>query len=372
MGVARALKSPVIFSMEEGRIMKKMLCSVFIGVFVLVVIACKEERGSSLASPEQQNAGGIANAFTYPAPVEYTPDISVRTAHEIAVTRAELIRYIFASHTLPDIQPQAEGDCLIVSMQNGFSSHMAVYRPLAPNGALVIYHDGHEGYTARDATVIHRFVAEGYTVWRLDMPLIGDNRQPVVVDLPRVGPVPIWQHEQMMYLEDITAGSPVRYFLDPVIAAVNLAQARGFRDIFMVGLSGGGWTTTLAAALDTRIVASYPVAGSVPLAMRFDRYRKNWGDWEQVIPDLYRIASYEDLYIMGAQQRSQMQVLNQYDICCFNEPRYALYEQVVQDVLRSIGGEFHVLWSEGDFIHWANPAAVDRILDDMRLRREAR
>jgi hypothetical protein len=348
---------------------KKLSGVVCIGILILMVTACRDQAGSSSASLEQQPAGGTATALTYTAPVDYTPDIRVNTAHDIAVTRLELIRYIFASDTLPDILPQIEGDHLTVYMQNGFSSHISVYQPRTSNGALVFYHDGHDGYTAVDAVVIRRFVANGYTVWRLDMPCIGDNKEPVWVDLPRTGRVPITQHEEMIFLNGLTMGSPVRYFLEPVIAAVNLAQARGFRDIFMVGLSGGGWTTTLAAALDTRIIASYPVAGSVPLAMHFDRYQKNWGDWEQVLPDLYHIASYEDLYIMGSHLRSQIQVLNEYDVCCFNEPRYVLYEPAVQDVLRVVGGEFDVFWAKGGFIHWANPAAVDCILTDMRLRR---
>ena len=52
----------------------------------------------------------------------------------------------------------------------------------------------------------------------------------------------------------------------------------------MAGLSGGGWTTTIASALDPRIVLSFPVAGSVPFAMRDehpgDPYH-DLGDFEQ-------------------------------------------------------------------------------------------
>ena len=36
----------------------------------------------------------------------------------------------------------------------------------------------------------------------------------------------------------------------------------------MAGLSGGGWTTTFAAAIDKRITGSFPIAGSVPCSMR--------------------------------------------------------------------------------------------------------
>jgi hypothetical protein len=71
---------------------------------------------------------------------------------------------------------------------------------------------------------------------------------------------------------------------------------------------------------------------------------------------------------MGAYDRVQFQVLNQYDLCCYDDPRYPLYEQPVQDVLRQIGGEFSVWWSEREFIHWANPEALKRILEDMAPR----
>ena len=36
----------------------------------------------------------------------------------------------------------------------------------------------------------------------------------------------------------------------------------------MMGKSGGGWTTTLAAALDPRISFSAPIAGSIPPGQR--------------------------------------------------------------------------------------------------------
>ena len=36
----------------------------------------------------------------------------------------------------------------------------------------------------------------------------------------------------------------------------------------MAGLSGGGWTTTLYAAIDPSIRYSFPVAGTIPLYLR--------------------------------------------------------------------------------------------------------
>ena len=301
----------------------------------------------------------------------YQPDIRLHNPEEVEVARIRLTRFIFNQDRLPDTLPKVMEEGLLVHMQNGFISKITILKPVdnaLTNGALVLYHCGHEGETFRDRSMIRRLLKAGYLVWKLDMPLIGENAEPVEVQLPQIGPVLLRSHEQMAYLDEITDGSPIRYFIEPVIAAINQAEMREVQPVFMVGLSGGGWTTVLSAALDTRIRASYPVAASLPMGLRFDRPRKNWGTWEETLPELYHLASYEDLYIMGAQGRSQLQVLNQYDLCCYDDPRYHLYETAVQQALLEIGGEFSVWWSQGEFIHWTNPSAAKRILEDMAIR----
>jgi hypothetical protein len=60
----------------------------------------------------------------------------------------------------------------------------------------------------------------------------------------------------------------LRYFIEPVVLTANFAMAQGYEDINMAGLSGGGWSTTFAAGVDKRIRRSFPIAGSVPCAMR--------------------------------------------------------------------------------------------------------
>ena len=58
----------------------------------------------------------------------------------------------------------------------------------------------------------------------------------------------------------------------------------------MIGLSGGGWTTTLYAAIDPRVRLSFPVAGTLPDYLRLGRPGDK-GDWEQFYPDLYKVAN---------------------------------------------------------------------------------
>ena len=74
------------------------------------------------------------------------------------------------------------------------------------------------------------------------------------------------------------------YFIEPVVLSINHALALGYdpHRIYLMGKSGGGWTTTLAAAVDPRITVSFPIAGSVPLDIKVGRWRAHdVGDYEQ-------------------------------------------------------------------------------------------
>lgn len=57
----------------------------------------------------------------------------------------------------------------------------------------------------------------------------------------------------------------MRYFLEPAVLSINYAlEELGYEHIIFMGLSGGGWTTTLMGAIDPRITLSMPIAGSIP------------------------------------------------------------------------------------------------------------
>lgn len=106
----------------------------------------------------------------------------------------------------------------------------------------------------------------------------------------------------------------------------------------MAGLSGGGWTTTYASAIDTRIRRSFPIAGSVPCAMRNPIGpvpHQNWTgnddeDYEQscMPPDhpigpsrddkpgrsAYQSCNYTCAYLLAGLEpgRFQLQILHEY------------------------------------------------------------
>jgi hypothetical protein len=143
----------------------------------------------------------------------------------------------------------------------------------------------------------------------------------------------------------------------------------------MTGLSGGGWTTTLYAAIDPTILCSFPVAGSIPLYLRTG---ESIGDREQFEPSFYRIAGYPDLYILGAhgRGRKQVQILVRRDDCCFGEKQHDAkssgmayadamrdYERRVQATLKEINhGSFRLEIDERAPSHMISHHAIDDVL----------
>ena len=132
--------------------------------------------------------------------------------------------------------------------------------------------------------------------------------------------------------------SPLVYFLDPGVIALNTYLAGNPQParVVAMGISGGGWATTLLAALDKRIRSSFSVAGSLPLAVRH-KDRSDFGDWEQRLPGLTYDGSaqleYLDLYLMGASDgRTQVQINNEFDSCCFAGRRHESYAPALTEI----------------------------------------
>ena len=151
----------------------------------------------------------------------------------------------------------------------------------------MIYHQGHRGPTENDLNNIQHLINEGFYVLEISMPLIGYN-----------GP-PVEPYLLMMILRSLDR--PMRFFLEPVAVGLNYIESEyDFDRIYMMGISGGGWTTVVYSALDPRIDASYPVAGSYPFYLRNQLGGSSIGDFEQVNPDFYQNVSYIELYLLGA------------------------------------------------------------------------
>src|SRR5262245_9633827 len=263
-------------------------------------------------------------------PVAATVDvpalIRVRTEKDVARVRKELIAFIWkkgqlpttsdvvrADAELPKLLANSQATCetLTIAMDKEFKSVVHHFRPKKPNKSLAIFHQGHDhAWTGGGGADTVKFLLEkGYSVLVFQMPLYGDNK--------RHAPAGVKSHDDMAKLATRDL-EPIKFFVEPVTIALNfVVKQYAPEDVIMIGLSGGGWTTTLYAAIDPRVRLSFPVAGTLPDYLRVGR--PGIGDWEQFYPDLYKIANYLDLYVMGAtgRGRKQRQVLNKYDSCCF-------------------------------------------------------
>mgnify|MGYP006117334287 CR=1 FL=1 len=234
---------------------------------------------------------------------------------------------------------------LNIKMDYELNSISYLFLPEISNNKLFIYHEGHVGDFIAGKETIAFLLNEGYSVLAISMPLLGMNNNPMI-DLDRFGKIKFTDHKHLEFLESSNF-SPLKFFIEPIGVSLNyLEENYNFDSYYMIGISGGGWTTVVYSALDDRISQSYSVAGTFPIFMRSDA--KNIGDYEQIIPEFYNISNYLELYIMGSygSERKLMLIYNEYDPCCFPGELYdrSPFGDIIKLNLEKIGkGEFNIV-----------------------------
>jgi|SRR5579871_6890332 len=296
--------------------------------------------------------------------------ISVQHTLTVEAMRAALIDYLWRADGFPvdklpaaverGVAPPIDGldglyasvDLYAIEMDGGFVSYAWRLRPVAPRHRLLVFHHGHADDLASDggAQSIAFFLQNGYDVIALYMLDYGPDAEP----LP--------SHDAILADGTPRPYSAMKLFVEPVAVALNQALAEDRFDVVaMMGVSGGGWTTTVYAALDPRVQYSFPVAGSLPLYLR--TRPQDVGDAEQFFAPFYRIAGYPDLYVMGAagKGRRQVQVLNEFDPCCFTpDVDLGYVSAVAADVKRMRG--------HGTFALAIDRGQTDHTISDWTLR----
>jgi len=307
--------------------------------------------------------------------------ISIENKNDIIKKRNMLIRYIWKGKTFPhsklpdsiekditdkkysDLSNLKSIDKITIVMEHGVNSIVYHFHPKKENNRLIIYHQGHEGNFILGKNTIQFFLEKGYSVIAFTMPLLGMNNQPIVNT--GFGKIKLTSHRTLWILDN-DGFSSIKFFVEPIAVSLNYIEENFDYDLIsMTGLSGGAWTTTLYSAIDQRISSSYPVAGTLPI---FSHSKKDIGDYEQNLPELYRLSNYLELYILASygNNRNQLQILNKFDSCCFSGIKSTLYEEEVKKTLSSLGkGKFAVYLDDSHKEHKISDKALKIILADL-------
>ena len=309
--------------------------------------------------------------------------IDIDNESDILKKRDALIHFIWKAESIPssypdiieknifderysDIDNLKQIDKFTITMKHEVNSIVYFFHPEQSTDHLILYHQGHTGDFINGKQTIDYFIKNGYYVVAFSMPLLGMNEQPII-EIENLGVVKLFDHDQLQYLES-ESFTPISYFLTPVAYTLNyLDDHYNFKTYSMIGLSGGGWTSTIYPAIDTRISKSFAVAGSLPISLRLDE--KDVGDYEQLHLELYKIANYPELYIMSSygNDRKLVQIFNKYDPCCFAGTLYKHYEYEVKQVVSDLNnGKFTIILDDTHNEHKISDYAVRLIHENIQ------
>lgn len=251
---------------------------------------------------------------------------------------------------------------LEIISEYGINSISYLFIPQQSNNKLVIYHQGHSGDFSKGINVIEKLVSAEYSVLAFSMPLTGKNNQPII-EHEKFGKIKLNSHNHLELLKSDDF-NPIKLFLEPINVSLNYVDFNfDFDSYSMIGISGGGWTTILYSAIDERISKSFSIAGSYPFFLRSDV--KNFGDYEQTDIGLYSNVNYLELYILGASgiNRSQVQIFNEYDPCCFSGNGYELFYDIIREKINLGNFEIHLDKSQNK--HIISEKSLDLIIEKL-------
>ena len=326
----------------------------------------------------------IADKLTLP-PTVLVNDSQI-TVTSVPARRQQIINYIWGPVGMPTAKPAIRVtkapspiktlkharaiEAFEIKMEANQENTTYHFLPANRPTKLIILQHGHactfdDEADPRGAGMAHSvdsFLEAGYGVLIAYMPHM------------RPGDCQTLPHAELFNLNLVT-GSALKFFLEPVLISLNLLKPQ-YKEIHMAGLSGGGWTTTLIAAIEPAIRASFPIAGTIPLHLRTGG---SVGDKEQYLPEFYSLAGYPDLYYLGAYGpgRKQVQILNRKDNCCFGEaqhkgPQHRVgYEAAMRDYERKVqqalaaNGAFRLEIDDTAPRHMISPYAVQLILREL-------
>ena len=250
----------------------------------------------------------------------------------------------------------ADIDELIVNVGPLYVASIAYFRPKIPNGILIVYQNGYASTYHHQYRHIERLINRGFTVAAANHIGYGDNHCPINTEVSLWCAIGWGRYDKPL---------PMRVHFSPLVAAINFGiKESNFDHIAMIGLSAGGWLTSVLAAVDQRIDLSYPVAGFMPPFLQREGERPP----NQTYEPLFEAASMLDQFILAADipGRRQVQFFNRYDRCCYANKRALIYEPEIKKRLAALaGGSFEVRIDETHARHKISRWTFDSIVRDI-------
>lgn len=276
------------------------------------------------------------------------------------------IEYNIQDERYKDLINLEKIDKITITMEHGIESYVYLFLTEQKNEKFVLYHQGHGGDFINGKKTIGFFLEEGYSVVAFSMPLFGMNNQPTV-NITNVGEIKLSSHKQFQFLDSDNFSS-IKFFLEPIMITMNYIENNYKLDsIFMIGISGGGWTTTMYAAIDDRIDKSFPVGSMLPLFISLNA--PIMPHYEGIVPELYEIASYLDLYILGSfgEDRKQIKIINKFDSCCHGGISYQIFEDEIDKTMSKLNnGNFTVFLDDTHNGHKISDISLQIILENIK------
>ncbi len=252
-------------------------------------------------------------------------------------------------------------DELVTAVGPVYTASMAFFRPTVSNGTLVVYQNGYASTYHGQYRYLKELVEEGYAVLAANHIGYGDNYCYLPIEKRPWCDVGWGEFEVPL---------PMRVHFSPLVKAINYGlQQKGMSRVAMIGFSAGGWLTSVMAAVDARIVRSYPVAGFMP------RFLQREGEKapNQKYEPLFEAASMLDQFILGASggasgpARRQTQFFNKFDRCCYAGERALIYEEAVRASAGVMeNGSFDVVIDETHPRHKISRWTFNKILADLK------
>ena len=218
-------------------------------------------------------------------------------------------------------------------------NHFAILEKAENKKKLLIYNQGHiPGNPYNDQYFLEikkKFISEGYDVLSLSMTGLGYNNNPKI-NFPgyqkNLNPE-LHETYSSYYDSKFSNKKPLSLMLSGNYYLIkNIIKKNNYEDVTMIGISGGGWYTTVLSSIITKIDVSYSFAGTMPLL--FGLFDSNIKDWEQVDSSLFNIIDYNSLYILstldgdGNSNRRHYQIYNDEDPCCFKNPAAKMLKEI--------------------------------------------